>query len=393
MSDYLAWFRAPAGIAAVATPSSAEDMIKDWATVRRAMMKTVAPGFSRDEWAYLASFLDAEKLWQPWLESFGQPIVPSEKPPNRLYRPRGAIAVWLPGNVSLLGPLTLVLLSLTGQPLRMKLSTSSDDLAGAFLRFARENLPEGVLKEHLDTRVAAHSFGRGDPRERELARDSQVRIVFGSDEAAQAIDALPHPVNSVGISFADRQSEAWLDMASINDDTLTTLLRVFAIYGQAGCTSPGRVVLLDATTSERDEVFERLRRLAAGLIRGETPMHVASENLMAAQWAQALGWGAEQTPGNTMVLAAGDTALEDFESLMTIKLQVRSRDEAFAALPDNIQTIGYALGGSVDTAWLERLADSRIARFVPLAQMHHFSSTWDGESFWRQCFEVMELGS
>jgi hypothetical protein len=42
--------------------------------------------------------------------------------------------------------------------------------------------------------------------------------------------------------------------------------------------------------------------------------------------------------------------------------------------------------------WLKIVAASGIKRFVPIGRMHHFGSLWDGEQFWRQCFEEVEFG-
>ncbi len=357
------------------------------------MLRTVARGFSRDEWAYLAKFLDAHNLDKTIRESFGAPTHHPIGVPLRIYRARGPIAVWLPSNVSLLGPLTLVLLSLTGQRLLLKLGSRNDDLAAAFLDFARNTLGPGVLRSYLEQNVSAESFSRGDAREREMTSVARVRIVFGSDQAALAIHSLPHPVDSIGISFSDRQSEAWLDTRSADDETLKTLLRIFAVYGQAGCTSPKRAVLIGASESERKAVFERLVGLSSSVFNPKPAMNIASDTLMSDQWARALGWRTERTPGNGALLATGDGNLEDFDGIMALKLEARSLEDAFRALPANIQTIGYALANPPDSRWMELLATSSVARFVPIARMHHFSGTWDGEPFWARCFEVMELGS
>jgi len=37
------------------------------------------------------------------------------------------------------------------------------------------------------------------------------------------------------------------------------------------------------------------------------------------------------------------------------------------------------------------LAGSSVRRFVNLNQMHHFGNIWDGQEYWRQCFEPMEI--
>lgn len=391
MSDHLSWFESSSGTVALTLPFDYRQAIDDWAALRRKMVREVHAEFTRDEWAYLVTFLEAGNLLKPFTDSFGAPVAEPPGPPRTLYRPRGAIAVWLPNNVSLLGPLTLVLLSLTGQPIRLKPGSAAEDLAGAFLRYAVANLPPGDLQDSLASRVETVALGRDDARQQELTRSTGVRIVFGTDAAAEAIHRLPHPPDSVGFSFVDRASEAWLDRGAVDDEVLITLIRVFAIYGQAGCTSPKRVVLLDGTEEEAREIRDRLLALWPDTLASGTAMHTASENLMAEQWASALGWEARRAPGGAAVLASGARELPGFDARMALRIQAATLEQALADLPDNIQTIGYAVEAPDDPAWLQRLAGSGVLRFVPLGQMHHFGSTWDGQAFWRGCFEEMEI--
>lgn len=120
-------------------------------------------------------------------------------------------------------------------------------------------------------------------------------------------------------------------------------------------------------------------------------MRTASANVMAEQWARALGWDARRTPGNTALLANGTQDLSTFESPMALRIQGATRKQALADLPSNIQTIGHALVQPDDPTWLKLLAGSRVRRFVPLSRMHYFGGIWDGQEFWRQCFEPMEV--
>jgi hypothetical protein len=43
--------------------------------------------------------------------------------------------------------------------------------------------------------------------------------------------------------------------------------------------------------------------------------------------------------------------------------------------------------------WLDVLARTKIKRFVPIERMHHFGSVWDGERFWQQAFEMVQIGA
>jgi len=151
MCEPLSFFESASGCTALALPFLERQIVAEWGALRGAMRRTVPTGFSRDEWAYLMAFLAPENLHAPFVEAFGQPVEGGR--PSRLVRPRGVVAVWLPNNVSLLGPLTLILLTLTGNRILLKAGSRSDDLTGAFLAFAREHLPACPLRSHLEQYV------------------------------------------------------------------------------------------------------------------------------------------------------------------------------------------------------------------------------------------------
>jgi hypothetical protein len=347
------------------------------------MLRAMPGAFTRDEWAYLVAFLDSDSLGT---------LARSAVQPRGVLRPRGDVALWLPNNVSLLGSLMVVLVSLSGNRLRVKGGSRANDLTGAFLEFAVAQ-SAGPLREWLERRVDYAVFERDDPRARSMAATSRVQIVFGSDDAASAIMALPRPVESVWLPFTDRRSEAWLEPAAATDDVLATLARVVAIYGQAGCTSPRRVVLLDATRADALALRDRLLVLWPRVLTGRPAMHVASGNVMASQWAAALGWDAVRTAANAAVLAVGELETPMFDAPIAVPIVAAARQAAATALPANIQTLGHAVADSADPAWLSVIGTTAIARFVPLARMHHFGPVWDGYELFRALFEHIEVGA
>lgn len=368
----------------VALPFDLTAQIAGWSRVRKATLKEVPSEFTRDEWACLASFLEVENLYRPFHQTFGKRS-DDHASPALLVRPRGPVGLWLPNNVSLLGPLMLIIVSLTGNRLRAKSGSRSMDLLGAFLAFARKHAGDGPLADYL-ANVCHEIFSSDDPRNSEMTENSAVRIVFGSDDAAAAIHALAHPPDSVGISFTDRRSEAWIEVDQCDDKTLSDLIRVFSVYGQAGCTSPSRAILLNASRADAIQFRERLLTLWPALIRQRPEMNVASDNVRAWQLARAAGWDSVLVPGNGAVFSVGNYLLPAFPSFMELRIVPATKEEARAHLPDNIQTIGHALRDPRSTHWLDLLAGTKVARFVPLARMHHFDTLWDGQDFFSQLF-------
>src|SRR5262249_32210653 len=151
-------------------------------------------------------------------------------------------------------------------------------------------------------------FGRESPANRSWAELAAVRIVFGSDEAAQQVHSLA-PSRGIGITFGNRVSEAWLEPGADSDQALADLIRVFAIYGLAGCTSPRRVVLLDASGDCARFLRRRISALWPEVLKRRPEMHIASANFLAWQLALANGHDAELTRDHGAVLALGNLAL------------------------------------------------------------------------------------
>ena len=301
------------------------------------------------------------------------------------------MAVWLPNNVSLLGPLVMILLSLTGNRLRFKAGSRSEDLCGALIDFVASIESATILHTYLEGYVKRGIFDRHDARNAEMTRDAQVRIVFGSDAAAEEVERLPHPIHSLSIPFTDKRSQVWIDVDAVTDDVLESLVKVFLIYGQAGCTSPSQVVLLDADDVAVEDFRAKLVKAWPRAAKRPTEQRVASENVMARQWAAGLGWRAELVADAAAVLATGSDELESVQSPLFLPITGRSCEVAIAQLPANIQTIGHAFSSRPSNELLGQLAARGVKRLVPLAAMHHFGPVWDGYDFWSQLFECMEV--
>jgi len=389
MCDHLHFFESGNGRTAAALPFSQPQVVQQWVDLRGAMRRTVPAEFSRDEWAYLMAFLSPENLHAPFLAAFGQPVEGGK--PSRLVRPRGLVAVWLPNNVSLLGPLTLVLLTLTGNRLWLKGGSRSEDLTGVFLSFALDHLADGALRHYLQQQVRYEVFDHGDPRQQQMTGQADVRIVFGSEAAGAAIHGMAPPLQGIGFSFLNRQSQAWIETGAATDEVLAALIRVFAIYGQAGCTSPRRVVLVNGARQEAEAVRNRMLELWPQVLRTRPPMHIASNNTMAMQWAAACGWDVAIAANHHAALGVGALGLEAIDAPMFLPISPATLEEAIAHLPPNIQTLGHSFVDPQDRRWLRLAAQTRIKRLVPIAHMHHFGPLWDGHRFWEHCFEQVEI--
>lgn len=364
-----------------------EQRLAEWDALRLAMVRGVPGEFTRDEWAYLLMFVSSDSLRAVFERTFGST---GDDSATSIFRPRGSIAVWLPNNVSLLGPLLVVLASFTGTAVRVKAGSRSDDLCAAFIRYAIAKLPDGELRSHLQNHVGIERFDRHDKRNASMAAVATVRVAFGSDASVAAIHALPHPIDSIGITFGDHCSEAWVEASALDDSAIATLLRVFAIYGRAGCTSPRRVVIIGGSTFDCERLRDRLVTSWPRVIRREVPMHVASQNVLYSQLAAADGWDVRVVPRHGAVFGVGRITDPDMAGPMSLGIVAGSIDEAVLQLPTNIQTVGTIL--TDPKSLLPKISRTTVKRFVPVAEMHHFGPVWDGQNFFRLFFDEITVG-
>lgn len=388
MSSVLHYFAGKSATNAVVLSFEINELLAQWESLRSRMIRLRPSQFTRDEWAYLIRFVESKNLNSVFERAFGRRTTATSF--NYLLRPRTTVAVWLPNNVSLLGPLSLILLSLTGSRLLLKLGSRNVGLTAAFLGFVRDNLPHGVLLNYLNDAIELKSFDRSDPMSQQWIDASDVQIVFGSDEAVRGVRRAAQSTQSLIFGFSDRVSEAWIEPKQVNPAALNQLMKIFAIYGRLGCTSPRRVVLIDG--DEQDAV-----RLRDGLaetwsrIEDRPPLNVASENIRELQWAKAHGWDPLITQGRHAMLASGSAELPLPQGGNSLAITTSPLKFIASSLPQNIQTIGHLVENASDVKWLNLLAVTKVKRFVKLADMHHFGAVWDGWKFWESVFEVVEI--
>ena len=384
-------FQAPGKHTRVLLPFSLKEILEAYGKLRAIMVRNVPNEFPRDEWAYLLTFLDPKSLEKNFIETFGHPVK-EPRTPNEYARPRGQIALWLPNNVSLLGPLMLVMASLSGNAISVKKGSGVDDLASVFRDYVCRHGGHNCLTRYFSNSVEILSMTRDDPRQEKLSQTARVRMVFGSDLGTKAVAALDHQPDSLTFSFIDHSSEAWIVKGYANQQVLAQLIKVLVIYGKGGCTSPQRLIAVNYNVKEALELRDSIREIWSHAISDDVSPHLASENVMAYQWARAAGWDAELVDRNKGVVGVGSYELPPFSSFLSLPIIPTSFEAACEHIPHNIQTIGNVGIESMEGALETIVEKSSVKRVVPIGSMHHFSSSWDGMPYWKDFFERVEMG-
>ena len=187
-------------------------------------------------------------------------------------------------------------------------------------------------------------------------------------------------------------SEIRVVIGVIGDDIHVVANRILDIFlTGAGCTSPRCVYLIDGNKSQAQEMCQTLTDLWPDTIQQLPAPHTASSVVMASQWGKSVGWDVQLANNNSAVIAFGKKDTPIIQSNMFLPISWTTLSERIKTLPHNIQTIGYETKKEMISNWMENLSETRVKRFVPLPEMHHFGPTWDGFSFWRQLFEEVEI--
>jgi len=166
----------------------------------------------------------------------------------------------------------------------------------------------------------------------------------------------PHPLESIGFSFVDRRSEAWLEQAALTPETLTALIKVFANL------RPGRLHLRARWCSSAAPAIRRglcaiaSPRCATGPARGAHAHRVGQCDGASVGGVAGLGRAAyartRRSAGLGHRCLALDCRLAGCASAVAGRailppFVAATEDEAIAALPANIQTLGVALSGTL----------------------------------------------
>ena len=187
-------------------------------------------------------------------------------------------------------------------------------------------------------------------------------------------------------SFSDKQSRIWCFKEDLNDEALQMIIKVFAIYGRAGCTSPQCITLLDGNQEDCHELSRRLAELWPQTMKKDVEMHFASDNVLSFQLATANQWNALLVERNRAVLSVGPATAALPSGHFHLPISWASLNKATEILPENIQTIGYVMSKDKEIQIAQHLKETNVKRFVPVEQMHHFGPVWDGMEFWKALF-------
>lgn len=324
---------------------------------------------------------------------------------GRLELPRGLCFHVAPGNVDTIFVYSWMLSLLCGNRSIVRLSSRESAAAEALIATLGTVLAEPAFAA-IAERLCVLRYGHDDAITRRLSALCDLRIVWGGDNAVNAVRAVPLPPRATELCFPDKFSLALLDSAAVqalDDSALQTLARQFATdaytFGQMACSSP-RLVLWHgdeaATAAARTRFWPRVEARVPQLDHGLGAPEAMTKAVQADLLALAAP-AARFEPGHALVRRVWLAEPGVYAALhggggLFHESRIATLDGLLPLLDRRIQTVSsFGLPREQLAAWVRQARPRGIDRFVPIGQALDFAPVWDGIDLWRAFLREIDL--
>lgn len=310
---------------------------------------------------------------------------------DRSYRafPRGVAVHWMAGNVPTLGFLSMIMGLLTKNGNILKLAKGANDLLSSLLE--QLVLTDGDGRCGGDFLASSLAVVRYDHEEVDIgsamSRQADIRIIWGGDDAVNAIKRLPTKTDNLDIIFPNRTSFMIIGTEITTPEELIKTARRAAmdisIFEQKACASPHTILLL----TEKRETLERFAQALHAALQDalkSIPKAIPSEKEISAL----LNLRAQYDMFNDAWYSSGTefTILSDDKLQLgpaignrTVYLRMTTDLDRIAELiTPNVQSVGIQVDPGQFEYLTNRLGEKGVQRFTRLGAMTHFESPWDG---------------
>ncbi len=305
---------------------------------------------------------------------------------------RGSVLHLAPSNVPELFAYTMAIGMLAGNANIVRLSSRCAQREESLLR-----LIDQVLTEHREVRARTTlvTYPRDSGYTAELCARCDARVVWGGDETAAALRAMPMPPHGIELTFPDRRSLAVLSQRALSPlDGETRKALAHRFYNdtyqmdQNACSSPLLVVWLEdggdsACRSRWWEAVaaEAVERYPFGPFQAARKL----ERLCLTVMTGAAAGTVEHYGGNHLYLLQLEAPPRDLDRLqggfgLFYECGISTLDELLPILTPKAQTL---VCGGLEPAEIAQFLVRRHAlgvdRVVPLGQALEMDTIWDGK--------------
>ncbi len=309
-------------------------------------------------------------------------------------QPRGIACHWIAGNVPTLGLFSLLQSLFVGNANILRIPPNSHEAIIKLLKvFSNTKTETGLTGLELLKSVGIIYYERTNNKANlELSEIADARIVWGGEEAVNAITGLPKRTHCEDIIFGPKYSFSVFDTEAIQLDSFARQIRFLInnilLFDQAACTSP-HTVFFERSNKSLNEIAqiiaEEFKKAARRYPKTEIDQYITTKIInVRADYALSPSksvicpWENDWT-----ILINNDLTLEEPVESRTIFIkQIDSIQQLIPLITKKVQTIGCAIENKSKLLDFANQVTMRgVSRCVNLGQMHLFDSPWDGMLF------------
>jgi hypothetical protein len=307
--------------------------------------------------------------------------------------PRGVVTHWTAGNVLNLGIISLVQGILTKNANVVKLPATYGLLLPLFM-----NLFAGIKIETrkgrylkgtdlLKTILFVYCDKNDKKNQTQLSLESDVRIIWGGQEAVHAVLTLPKKDTAEDIVFGPKNSFVILGKNSFAENDLPDLAYKLVLdisrFEQRACTSPHTIFIekggkisprewARALSVGMEKALKRIPKQPVSANEAYSVVEIRSEYHLTGEVFSSKGteW--------TIVYSDEKGLAEPCSSRVVFVRPVDDIYETLDFIDPSLQTLGLCLDPNRKTDFAEKAAARGIERITDIGMMHVYDYPWDG---------------
>ena len=307
--------------------------------------------------------------------------------------PRGIITHWLAGNILNLGIISLVQGILTKNVNVMKIPANHGLILPVFM-----NLMSGIKvkirqgkylhgKDILNTVLFVYCEKEDTESQIQLSLNSDVRIIWGGEDAVKNVLALPKKTGTEDIIFGPKYSFALIGKNSFDEKRLEELAYKLALdvsmFEQRACTSPHTIFIekgskispidwTKALVKGFEKVQKRMPKPRISADEAYSIVEIRSRTLLSG-----LVFSSEGTEWTVIYSDEPGLAEPHYSRVISVR-PIEDIENILEYLDHSTQTLGLILDEKRKQEFARKAAARGIERITDIGQMHIYDYPWDG---------------
>ena len=326
--------------------------------------------------------------------TLNDPLLFSNNKLKMFARPQGTALHWLAGNVPVISMISLFQGILTKNKNIIKVSKTYKIILPKIFEDLKKNLKlnnrlKNILKNILDSLLIIYVDHNDEKNLNYLSKNSDIRIIWGGEEAVTKIAKLPKKISCKDIIFGPKVSMAYISKTKINtkkDIKKFSDLFVNDVFNfdQLGCNSPHNLFVEKGSKFKLIEIAKILSKSFRNKILkiNSTTDPANKYNILMKNFIHSLGKDNEIINDKNFewnIYINKNPKIEDplYNRSIFINSIISYKNLA-DMMPDNTQSIGLYVNNNEKKHIVKKLSYKCGDRFPDVGAMSLYENPWDG---------------